>query len=51
MDRKDAITLAGLLMLSGGLYFVYPPAALIVPGFYFVLMGTIATVITWIKAN
>lgn len=32
MDKWDALALAGLVMVGVGLYFVYWPLALIVPG-------------------
>lgn len=41
MDRFDFIALLGLLLLAGGLYFVYPPAALIVPGAVLLLVGAL----------
>lgn len=32
IDTRDVIALVGLVLLGAGLYFVYWPAALIVPG-------------------
>ncbi len=32
MDIYDALGIGGLILLAAGLYFVYPPLALIVPG-------------------
>lgn len=32
MDIYDALGICGLILLAAGLYFVYPPLALIVPG-------------------
>ena len=32
MDRFDILALLGLLLLAAGLYFAWPPLALIVPG-------------------
>ncbi len=32
LDARDYAELIGLCMLSGGLYLVWPPAALIAPG-------------------
>lgn len=41
MDRYDLLTLIGLALLAGGLYLVYPPMALIVPGVVLVAVGVI----------
>lgn len=41
MDRYDLLTLIGLILLAGGLYLVYPPMALIVPGVVLVTVGVI----------
>jgi len=38
-DIRDGLTFSGLLMLAGGLYLVYPPAALIVPGAVLIGLG------------
>lgn len=32
VDVRDCIALIGLCMLGGGLYLIWPPAALAVPG-------------------
>ena len=32
MDIYDALGIGGLILLAAGLYFVYPPLALIAPG-------------------
>lgn len=35
----DLLFFGGLALLGAGLYFVYPPLALIVPGAYLTLVG------------
>ena len=42
MDKYDFVTLFGLILVAAGLYFVYWPLALIVPGVVFVVIGVIA---------
>lgn len=37
----DLVALAGLGLVSAGLYMVYPPAALIVPGLVFFAVGAL----------
>jgi hypothetical protein len=39
MDTFDALGAIGLLMLAVGLYLVYPPLALIVPGVVILLLA------------
>jgi hypothetical protein len=41
MDRFDVLFLLGLVMVGWGLYLVYPPLALIVPG---VVLGVVGLV-------
>ncbi len=41
-DLSDLIAISGLALLAGGLYFVYPPLALIVPGLTLLLVGLVA---------
>lgn len=48
MDRNDVLTLMGVGCLAGGLWWIYPPAALIVVGI--VLIG-IGVAEAWKKAN
>lgn len=38
----DVLTVLGIGMVGAGLYFVYPPLALIVPGALFVTLGLLA---------
>jgi len=40
VDRYDAVSLIGLFMLAYGLYLVYVPLALIVPGAFLIVTGT-----------
>jgi len=39
LDRNDVVALLGLLLMAGGLVFVYWPLALIVPGALLVALG------------
>lgn len=39
MDRWDGLALVGLVMVGAGLWFVYWPLALIVPGIGLVALG------------
>ena len=39
MDRWDAMAAAGLALMGGGLWWVYPPAALIVCGLALLALG------------
>lgn len=32
MDARDLIAVIGMALVAGGLYLIYPPAALVVPG-------------------
>lgn len=41
MDRFDFISLIGLALLAAGLYLVYEPFALIVPGVLLIVAGTL----------
>lgn len=38
----DVLTLLGIGMVGAGLYFIYPPLALIVPGALLLLLGLVA---------
>ena len=40
-DKYDAIALLGLLLLTSGVYFVFAPLALIVPGALLILFGVV----------
>lgn len=44
MDRFDLLALIGLGLLSTGLYLIYPPLALIVPGCFLLLIGLLGAV-------
>ena len=48
MDRNDVVTLVGMGCLAGGLWMIYPPAALIGIGLAMVGMGLAGA---WIKAR
>lgn len=39
MDKFDVVFLLGLLLIAVGLYFVYWPLALIVPGCVLLILG------------
>lgn len=39
MSRYDIIFLVGLVLVTAGFYFVWPPLALIVPGVAFCVVG------------
>jgi hypothetical protein len=41
MDRWDVVALAGLVMVGVGLWFVYWPLALIVPGLVLAALGVL----------
>lgn len=42
MDARDVIAIIGLLLLAGGLYFVFWPLALLVPGAILCWYGFVA---------
>jgi len=39
IDGYDLLFLVGLGLLSAGSFLIYEPAALIVPGFFFIIVG------------
>lgn len=39
MDRWDVVALAGLALMAAGLYFIYWPLALLVPGAALLLLA------------
>lgn len=44
MDRYDGLVLVGLGMVGVGLWWVYPPLALIVPGAFLATLGVVMAV-------
>lgn len=48
MDRYDAFTVAGLVLLAFGLYWIYAPLAAVVPGVFLVVVGVVGA---WGKGN
>jgi hypothetical protein len=47
VDRNDVVTVLGMGLLAGGLWMVYPPAALIVVGLALITFGIFGA---WHKA-
>ena len=41
MDRYDVMVLLGLGLLAGGLWWIYPPLALVVPGALVLIAGVV----------
>lgn len=41
-DYTDLIAVIGLALLAAGLYFIYPPLALVIPGAVLLLVGLAA---------
>lgn len=48
MDRNDVVTLVGMGCLAGGLWMIYPPAALIAVGLVLIVVGVLGA---WRKAT
>ncbi len=48
MDRNDVVTILGIGCLAGGLWWIYPPAALIVVGLALLGVGLMGA---WTKAQ
>ncbi len=48
MDRNDVVTIFGIGCLAGGLWWIYPPAALIVVGLAMIGIGLLGA---WKKVN